>query len=570
MAGRWFPARDARGCPVKPAGDVQPMGPWRRCEQWLRRAAVGVPFGQAGRPGAAPSDSLDPLAVTGVSLMFVLLLGALSAIVSPKFLLSILFLAPVMFAAVRGGVSSGLIVAAACSLIMFFAPLAGPEVPGWHDYWNAGSRFAVFALVVFLLGRSQQLNQQLWEQTSVLASEVERRSHSERISLDEKDILQLVASDRPLAAVLEALTQRLEKWHPNSLCAVVLFEGEAERPSLVVAPRFPDELRRGLQRLCLATGSEAAPVSPLDQFRRLETLRGPLWEPVLQLAGRFDLCPAGARGMVAGNGGWVGLLALFTHQRQKPVRPDDLLFEKARDIAAIAIERFRLIRELRRVSELVIDAQEAERRRIARELHDGVNQILSSAAFRIGMIEPQVPAEAGDAREELARAKALLTRGIDEIHRISEDLRPSELDTLGLVPAIRSLCREFQRKTRLSLRFQCESHPRRLSGAVELTVYRIIQESLTNIEKHAGATRADVRLAWTDHQLALAIEDNGCGVGALPEWPAARKSGMGLLNMRERTAFLGGSFAIQSNQGVGTSIAVQIPLDGQIHIQQVA
>jgi two-component system NarL family sensor kinase len=265
------------------------------------------------------------------------------------------------------------------------------------------------------------------------------------------------------------------------------------------------------------------------------------------------------------------VIALFAHQRHKPVPLEGLLFDKARDIAAIAIERTRLIRELRRVSELVIDAQEAERRRIARELHDGVNQILSSAAFRIGMVEPQVPAEAGDARQELARVKALLTRGIDEIHRISEDLRPSELDALGLVPAIRSLCREFQRKTRLSLRFQCDAHPRRLTGAVELTVYRIVQESLTNIEKHSGATRADVRLGWNEHQLDLGVEDNGCGIGGLAEWSrSSRKSGMGLLNMRERTAFLGGQFSVQSNEGLGTRITVRIPLDAQAQIQQVA
>jgi signal transduction histidine kinase len=541
-------------------------------ERWLRLATVGLPVGRPRMAGDAVRVPLDPLAVTGVALMFVLLLGALSAIVSPKFLLSILFLAPIMFAAVRGGVTSGLVTAAASTLIMFLAPLTGPEDPGWHDYWNAGSRLAVFLLVVLLLTRSQELNHQLLEQTSVLALEVERRAHSERISVDEKEVLQLVAGDRPLAEVLEALTGRIEQWQSNSLCAVILFETEAERPALVVAPRFPEELRRGLQRLVLAGGTEGSgPVPPREQLAALQSLSGAVWEPVRQLAARFDLCPSGARGLATGRHEWIGVIALFAHQRHKPVPLEGNLFDKARDIAAIAIERTRLIRELRRVSELVIDAQEAERRRIARELHDGVNQILSSAAFRIGMVEPQVPAEAAEARAELSRVKALLTRGIDEIHRISEDLRPSELDALGLVPAIRSLCREFQRKTRLSLRFQCDAHPRRLSGAVELTVYRIVQESLTNIEKHAGATRADVRLNWNEHQLDLGVEDNGCGIGGLAEWNrSSRKSGMGLLNMRERTAFLGGQFSIQSNEGVGTRIAVRIPLDGQAQIQKVA
>lgn len=547
-------------------------GFWHRLERWLRLATVGLPVGRPSHPGVPGRTPLDPLAVTGVALMFVLLLGALSASVSPKFLLSILFLAPVMFAAVRGGVTSGLVTATASTLIMFLAPLTGPEDPGWHDYWNAGSRFAVFLLVVVLLARSQELNHQLMDQTTVLASEVERRAHSERISGDEKEVLQLVAGDRPLAEVLEALAGRLVQWQANSLCAVVLFEADADRPTLVVAPGFPEELRRSLQRLAVP-GRPPGPgaVSAELQVRSLESLSGPVWEPVRQLAARFDLCPSGSRGLATSRCEWLGVIVLFTHQRHKPVPLEAVLFDKARDIAAIAIERTRLTRELRRVSELVIDAQEAERRRIARELHDGVNQILSSAAFRIGMVEPQVPAEGGDARQELGRVKALLTRGIDEIHRISEDLRPSELDALGLVPAIRSLCREFQRKTRLSLRFQCDAHPRRLSGAVELTVYRIVQESLTNIEKHAGATRADVKLHWNDHQLDLGVEDNGCGVGSVAEWThASRKSGMGLLNMRERTAILGGQFSVQSNEGLGTRITVRIPLDNQSQIQQVA
>lgn len=511
--------------------------------------------------------------MTGVALVFVLLLGALSAILGPKYLMSILYLAPIAFAAVRGGLTSGLVTAVTGTTLLLLVSLWGDSDPGGaHHYWNAASRLAVFVLVVLLLTRSQELNNQLLDHTDVLTSEVERRRETEKISAEEKDVLQQVASDRPLAAVLEMLTQRLERWYANSVCAVVLFEGDPNRPALVVAPGFPEELRRALQRLVLPDlGDVPAAGRVAEQVRRLEILSGPPWDKVGPLAGRFDLCPAGARGIVAGGGEWLGVLVLFNRQRASQRTQDLALFEKARDIASIAVERARLIRELRRVSELVIDAQEAERRRIARELHDGVNQILSSAAFRMGMIEPQVPANAGDAREELGRVRSLLSRGIEEIHRISEDLRPSELDALGLVPAIRSLCREFQRKTRLSLRFQCEPSARRLSDAIELTVYRIIQEALTNIERHAGATRADVSLTWDGHELRLLIEDNGRGVAPAPERPVnGRKTGMGLLNMRERTAFLGGTFSIQSTEGLGTVITVRIPLDGHEQVQQVA
>ena len=239
------------------------------------------------------------------------------------------------------------------------------------------------------------------------------------------------------------------------------------------------------------------------------------------------------------------------------------LFEQPRDLATIAFERLRLNRELRKLSEFVIEAQEAERRRIARDLHESVNQILSSVAFRLGMIEAQIPAENKAIKEEMDRAKALLTQGIDEVQRISDGLRPSELDALGLVPAVRGLCREFERKTKLPLSFECNEPAQRLTDAMELTLYRIVQEALSNIERHSGASQASLRLQWSAAFINLVIHDNGRGL----EPPTGRNDvpprwGLGLLNMRERAAFLGGTFSIQSIRGQGTDLVVRIPLGG--------
>lgn len=244
---------------------------------------------------------------------------------------------------------------------------------------------------------------------------------------------------------------------------------------------------------------------------------------------------------------------------------------KTRNIASIAVERLRLNKELRKLSELVIEAQEAERRRIARDLHDSVNQVLSSVAFRLGMIDSQISADNKELKEELERAKVLLTKGIDEIQRISDDLRPSELDALGLLPALRSLCRDFQKKTNLALRLDCDPFAKRLSDTAELTLYRIIQEALNNIEKHSEASEATLRLNWGGTCINLAIHDNGKGLDSISErGKRPRKWGMGLLNMRERAAYLGGTFSIQSIRGQGTEIVVRIPLAGIDHIVEPA
>ena len=218
---------------------------------------------------------------------------------------------------------------------------------------------------------------------------------------------------------------------------------------------------------------------------------------------------------------------------------------------------------LRQLSELVIAAQEAERRRIAADLHDSVSQLLSSVTFRIGMVREELSGGNQELTAELDKIKQLLSKGIEEIHRISEGLRPSELDALGLVPAVRSLCREFQDKAKLPIKFELEVSSKRLSDAVELTLYRIIQEALNNIQKHSGASQATLRLKQNGASLKLNIADNGKGLRAASgNSKPLKHPGMGLLNMRERAAFLGGTFSIESNARKGTEIEVRIPLAG--------
>jgi two-component system NarL family sensor kinase len=249
------------------------------------------------------------------------------------------------------------------------------------------------------------------------------------------------------------------------------------------------------------------------------------------------------------------------------------LLEQARRLALETERRERAERayfdekagEMRRHSELAIEAQEAERRRIARDLHDSVNQLLSTVTFRLGMIAEHLSGGNREATEELAKAKILLAKGIEEIHRISEGLRPSELDSLGLVPAVRSLCHEFEEKGSLTLNLDIDVTCKRLPDPIELTVYRIIQEALNNIEKHSGASRANLHLKQNGSCLKLVIHDNGRGLQSAPEkGKTSKKGGMGFLNMRERATFLGGAFSIRSTPEKGTEIEVQIPLAGSV------
>ena len=189
------------------------------------------------------------------------------------------------------------------------------------------------------------------------------------------------------------------------------------------------------------------------------------------------------------------------------------------------------------------------------------SEMLSSVIFRFGMIEAQILGTSPEMKDELAQAKNLLTKGLDEIHRISDALRPSELDALGLVPSTRSLCEEFETKAKLEVKFESKLGMRRLEDKLELTLYRIVQEALTNIEKHAGATKATVHLSLEGKEIQLTIHDNGKGLESTSvRLKSAKKMGMGLLNMRERTVHLGGVFSMNSKDGEGTTICVRIPL----------
>jgi two-component system sensor histidine kinase UhpB len=216
---------------------------------------------------------------------------------------------------------------------------------------------------------------------------------------------------------------------------------------------------------------------------------------------------------------------------------------------------------LRELPRLIREAQEAERRRVARELHDSVNQILSSVKFRLLTVEEKLSDLDEATRRDALKAMALLEKAMQEVRRISRNLRPSELDDLGLAPAIRSLCTEFQERTAVAVNLAITRLPKNLSGDLELNVYRIIQEALSNIEKHARATQVQLHLTSGRSGVRIIIQDNGRGFDpSLARNKGAKKRCMGLVDIQERAAFAGGTFHLQTAPAQGTEIVVRIPL----------
>ncbi len=207
----------------------------------------------------------------------------------------------------------------------------------------------------------------------------------------------------------------------------------------------------------------------------------------------------------------------------------------------------------------IMVAQEDERRRVARELHDGIGQILTSLAVGLRSLE-----EAGAMEQAAPQAKRLrriAAGAIDEVRRIARGLRPSVLDDLGLTEALRQYAREYQQTHGIAVDVHVDGLTiDRLPSAVETTLYRVIQEALTNAARHAAAKTVSVVLHCMSAKVKAVIEDDGCGFEVDGGGTACGPVGLGIQSMHERAALLNGTVAIESAPGKGTSVYVQIPL----------
>ena len=216
---------------------------------------------------------------------------------------------------------------------------------------------------------------------------------------------------------------------------------------------------------------------------------------------------------------------------------------------------------LRALSRRLVQAQEAERRRVALELHDHITQLLCAILVRSQVLSAKLSARDGPAKREAMKLREMLGQTAEEVERISRNLRPGVLDQLGLVAVLRDISKEFAQRTGVSVKLACVQLTARLPAATELTLYRIVQEALRNVEQHARARHVTVCLEQQDDFVQLAVEDDGMGFD-LDHHLAKRqgKGGLGLLSMRERVTYVGGALKVKSSRRAGTEIEVRIPL----------
>jgi two-component system sensor histidine kinase UhpB len=220
------------------------------------------------------------------------------------------------------------------------------------------------------------------------------------------------------------------------------------------------------------------------------------------------------------------------------------------------------MRSERKYLSQIIDAQENERRRISRELHDEIGQALYAIKFNLEMIDKDLPQQHSVLRGRLEEAKSLSSQTLASMRQLSLDLRPTMLDELGLIPTLRWYIQNFSNRLGIGSNFETVGLEEKLSPEIETAFYRIVQEALNNIAKHAQADRVEVSLMERDSRIYASIQDNGRGFD-LDEvvHPESPERGFGIVGIQERVSLLGGRMEIQSRPGFGTLISVEIPYE---------
>jgi len=280
----------------------------------------------------------------------------------------------------------------------------------------------------------------------------------------------------------------------------------------------------------------------------------PLWQ--------FAATPLKSKGVILGVAGVATAKQPFDQQRIQ-------LLDAIGSQIVVAVERCKLYEEVQLTRDLrgellhqVITAQEEERKRIARELHDETGQVLTALRLNLERLAMLPVSNMEEGKAQLAQSLSLCQQADEEVDKLIFDLRPAPLDDLGLVEAIRFYAQTRLKTAGIELSLRVTGRERRLSGEKEVALFRVAQEAITNIIKHARAKSVMIQLQFKTNQLVARVEDDGCGfeLSQTVDFHSP-KCGLGLLGMRERISLVGGSLSIISKPGVGTRLKAVVPLD---------
>jgi signal transduction histidine kinase len=359
-----------------------------------------------------------------------------------------------------------------------------------------------------------------------------------------QEISSALVGELDLPRLLQLVVERLRELLDARIVAIALPVPDGLRVEAIAADEINDLLHTVFPRV-----SKAGAVLQRGRSERVDAvLDDP--EVVQDVARRFGAV-TGLYVPLITREGPIGIV--FAHDRRgrdpRFTNADLRIAEHFGERAAVAVDLSRRIQRdsLRRV----IEGQELERRRLARELHDETGQALTSVLLGLKAVE-----RADDVPAALAELRDLVVATLQDVRRLAVELRPKALDDFGLGAALERLVETFKEATGIGVEFESQLGEQRLSSEVETTLYRIVQESLTNVAKHADAQRVSILLVRRPGVVSALVEDDGHGFTEEDE----SHGGIGLSGMRERLALLDGRLTVESGRGRGTSLIAEVPL----------
>lgn len=369
--------------------------------------------------------------------------------------------------------------------------------------------------------------------------------------------MEAISSDLALNAIAQRVAELLTQYVGADVCFVHLVDEARHRLSLIGATP-PFDQYCGVIELTIGDGVAGW----VAEHRELAVIRDKWHDPrylyLPELRGR-DYSVLVSAPMISSSAGVVGVVNLHWKEPQANLEEELIVLQDVANIFAGTLENSILLgrlaareRQLSIFAAATIEAQEAERRRIAGDIHDALGQGLLSLLFHLDAVAGACGSAGEDAETELAKARAIVELTLNEVRATITKLRPGVLDDLGLSAALESLARDIP-----ALRVVADVASVRLEPHIETALFRIAQEALANVVKHAHAKGCLLRLRIHSDEVVMTISDNGSGFDTSS---AIKQNSFGILGMRERVELIHGKIDILSRENEGSKIVVRVPL----------
>jgi signal transduction histidine kinase len=397
----------------------------------------------------------------------------------------------------------------------------------------------------------EELSQVLAAQAAVAVENARLHESTARWlkQLESLNAVDALLSELELPKLLELVAVRLRELVSARLVVIAMPAHDGDLVIRTVAGEGSEELiGTGLGR----QGSKSGRVLDRGRSERVDSMIEDL--EVDQDAGRRMGARTGLYVPLLLRGRPIGVLSAHDKEGGDPRFSDEDLRLAETFSARVAVAVDLSERVARNALRRVVGAQELERRRLARELHDETGQALTS--ILLGLKELEDAGNAADVSSSTARLRELVVTTLQDVRRLAVELRPKALDDFGLVPALERLVETFQEQTGIEVIMEPRLGRERLPSEIETALYRIIQEALTNVVKHAQATRVSIVLSQRGGTVAAVFEDDGRGFSV----DETSEDGLGLLGMRERLALLDGRLVVESSSAGGTTLVAEVPV----------